>query len=104
MSRVSDFSRIALGIRDTTECDTVYSIIAKTLTPDMGADNFANPREIRKKLRLQEPKAPPLAKNNPDEQGYRLLRLLSDSDMSDGRNVLVSSDHSMVIFNMRTPL
>jgi hypothetical protein len=29
----------------------------------MGADNFlANPREIRKKLSLQEPKAPPLAK------------------------------------------
>ncbi len=63
------FSRIALGIRNTTEGGTVYNIIAKTLTPDMGADNFANRREIREKLCLQERKAPLLAKISLGERG-----------------------------------
>jgi hypothetical protein len=69
VSRISDFSRIALGIRDTIEGGIVYSIIAKTFTPDMGADNFANRREIREKLCLQEWKAPLLAKNSLGERG-----------------------------------
>jgi hypothetical protein len=69
MSRISDFSRIALGIRDRTEGGTVYSIIAKTLTLDMGAENFANRREIRENLSLEEPKAPALAKISLGERG-----------------------------------
>ncbi len=67
----------------TQQSVALSSIIAKTLAQDMGADNLANPREIREKPSLQEPKAPPLAKNSSGERGYWLLRLFLICPMND---------------------